>query len=334
MNGEKQNAGDGGDAGGQGGPAGSGKPAPSAPPGIKPIPLFKVAGIDVSLHPAWFVVAVIELSWRKNTYHSPVWNVVEYLALFAIVLLHEFGHAFACRSTGGKADSIMLWPLGGVAYVQPPPRPGAVLWSIAAGPLVNVALLPVTWFLFKYVATSDWASDAPDLLQCAYAVMWINIGLLIFNMIPVYPLDGGQIVQSLLWFVIGRANSLLVVTVIGFIASCTVIGVAAYSMLGSPDYFNQLWFMAIGVFMLQRSVSTFKYARNLKGIEKMRRVEGFACPGCGEKPFAEEIWLCDECKNRFSPFVTGIKCPHCGKIHEKVRCPFCGELSETERWRR
>ncbi len=76
-------------------------------------------------------------------YSSVTWNVLEYLALFLIVMLHEFGHALACRQVGGTANQIVLWPLGGVAYVDPPPRPGATLWSIAAGPLVNVALLPV-----------------------------------------------------------------------------------------------------------------------------------------------------------------------------------------------
>ena len=72
-----------------------------------------------------------------------VWPVLEYLALFVIVLVHEFGHALACRQVGGQANQIVLWPLGGVAYVAPPPRPGATLWSIAAGPLVNVVLAPV-----------------------------------------------------------------------------------------------------------------------------------------------------------------------------------------------
>ena len=71
----------------------------------------------------------------------PMLNVLEYLALFGIVLLHEFGHALACRQVGGTADRIMLWPLGGVAYVNPPSRPGATLWSLAAGPLVNVAAI-------------------------------------------------------------------------------------------------------------------------------------------------------------------------------------------------
>ncbi len=136
-----------------------------------------------------------------------MWGGIECIGLFSIVLLHEFGHALACRQTGGKADRIVLWLLGGVAYVQPPPRPGAFLWSIAAGPLVNVVLIPVTWGFYFWGIHQPWADQAPDLLICAGKLAGLNIGLLIFNMMPVYPLDGGQILQSLLWFVIGRAYS-------------------------------------------------------------------------------------------------------------------------------
>src|ERR1700727_3501633 len=107
------------------------------------IHLFRFEGIDLFLHWSWFLVAAYEISVRKGSYSSVTWNVVEYLALFLIVTLHEFGHALACRQVGGTADHIVLWPLGGVAYVNPPPRPGATLWSIAAGPLVNVALVVV-----------------------------------------------------------------------------------------------------------------------------------------------------------------------------------------------
>src|SRR5579859_5992575 len=105
--------------------------------------LFRLKGIDVYLNWSWFLVALFEIESRRGRYTSVLWNVLEYLALFAIVLTHEFGHALACRSVGGTADTIMLWPLGGVAYVNPPQRPGATLWSIVAGPLVNVALLPI-----------------------------------------------------------------------------------------------------------------------------------------------------------------------------------------------
>src|SRR4051812_40640414 len=97
------------------------------------IPLFRFAGIQVYLHWYWFVAAVYEFYYRTNHYSSPIFNIAEYLALFAIVLMHEFGHALACQQVGGEVDSIILWPLGGAANVAPPRRPGATLWSIAAG---------------------------------------------------------------------------------------------------------------------------------------------------------------------------------------------------------
>src|SRR4051794_30431089 len=97
--------------------------------------LFQVAGVNVYLHWSWFVAAWVIVSLpRDKEYHAAVWKVIEYVSLFAIVLLHEFGHALACRSVGGEARQIVLWPLGGIAFVAPPARPGAVLWSVAAGP--------------------------------------------------------------------------------------------------------------------------------------------------------------------------------------------------------
>src|SRR5271170_5937830 len=105
--------------------------------------IFKLAGITVYVHWMWLLAGLIYLQGPINQYSSMVWNVLEYLALFLIVLIHEFGHQLACRSVGGQTHDIVLWPLGGVAYVTPPQRPGAQLWSIAAGPLVNVILIPI-----------------------------------------------------------------------------------------------------------------------------------------------------------------------------------------------
>ena len=64
--------------------------------------LFRVSGIQVYLHWSWLVVAYVEIVSRVNKYQSMAWNVIEYLALFGIVLMHEFGHALACRQVGGK----------------------------------------------------------------------------------------------------------------------------------------------------------------------------------------------------------------------------------------
>src|SRR6266436_10082329 len=161
------------------------------------IRLFQFSGIDVFLHWSWFLVAVYEIQMRKGRYSSITWNVLEYLALFGIVLLHEFGHVLACRQVGGRADRIVLWPLGGVALVQPPPRPGAFLWSLAAGPLVNMALVPATLGLLAVSHFAGWGQAAPDLGRYVVALALINFGLLVFNLLPIYPLDGGQILQAL-----------------------------------------------------------------------------------------------------------------------------------------
>ena len=99
----------------------------------------------------------------------------EYLSLFLIVLIHEFGHQLACRSVGGKTHDIVLWLLGGVAYVSPPQRPGAQLWSIAAGPLVNVALIPVFSILVSLSSHLGWYDTYPDLYNFLHNVWWINI---------------------------------------------------------------------------------------------------------------------------------------------------------------
>lgn len=187
--------------------------------------------------------------------------MLEYLALFAIVTVHEFGHALACRQTGGIANRIVLWPLGGVAFVDPPPRPGATLWSIAAGPLVNVALIPVFSFLVTMSRTEGWAVTNPNAFAFIRAIRFINLSLLIFNMLPIYPLDGGQILRALLWFLLGRARSLMVATILGFIGAVGVVGLAIWAR--SP------WFGIIAVFMLITCWSGLVHAFALARAEKM-----------------------------------------------------------------
>src|ERR1700756_5297066 len=93
--------------------------------------LFRFRGIQVYLDFSWLIVAWFEITLGKNRYDSPAWAAAEYIGLFAIVLLHEFGHAFACRSTGGRAERIVLWPHCGLAFFASLPRAGAVFWGVA-----------------------------------------------------------------------------------------------------------------------------------------------------------------------------------------------------------
>ena len=220
------------------------------------IRLFRVFGITVFLHWSWFAVAAYEFQTRygifaSHAYSSVLWNVFEYLGLFAIVLLHEFGHSLSCRQVGGQADRIVLWPLGGVAYVAPPQRPGATLWCIAAGPLVNVALFPV--FLLAWKLTADNPAVPFDVALLLFNLGSINTMLLIFNMLPVYPLDGGQILRALLWFAIGPAKSLLVATSIGF------VGVAALAYWAIQE--ESIWIGIMAFFMFVNCRAAWRRAR-------------------------------------------------------------------------
>ncbi len=288
------------------------------------IRLFRFAGIDLYLHWSWFLVAVYEIQSRKGNYSSVTWNVLEYLALFLIVMLHEFGHALACRQVGGRANQIVLWPLGGVAYVDPPPRPGATLWSIAAGPLVNVALLPVLYLAVTLGRSAGWAGTMPDLYALLGWILEIDLVLLIFNILPIYPLDGGQILRSLLWFVMGRARSLLVATVLG------LVGIAGFIVLAI--YTRSIWYGAIAVFMLMNCWGGLQHARALLRFAKLPRREGFACPACKTSPPVGEFWTCGKCGQSFDIFQTGGVCPHCATRFAATKCLDCGREHPISEW--
>lgn len=288
------------------------------------IRLFRFSGITVFLHWSWFVVAVYEIQTRKGSYSSTAWNVLEYLALFLIVMCHEFGHALACRQVGGRADQIVLWPLGGVAYVDPPPRPGATLWSIAAGPLVNVALLPILYVLVTLGRSAGWAATAPDALALVRAVFYINAGLLIFNMLPIYPLDGGQIFRALLWFVLGRGRSLMVATIVG------LVGVAGF--IGLALWMRSIWYGALAVFMLMNCWSGLQHARALLRFAKVPRRQEFACPTCRTSPPIGEYWKCGRCGQPFDTFQTCAACPNCKTQYAQTKCLDCGSLHPMHEW--
>ncbi|HZK82665.1 MAG TPA: M50 family metallopeptidase [Humisphaera sp.] len=219
--------------------------------------LFRAMGVTVFLHWSWFLVAWWMIEQGKNAYTSIIWSVAQCLALFGIVLLHEFGHALACRSVGGQANRILLWPLGGVAFVSPPQRPGAVLWSIAAGPLVNVALLPITYLLRE--SSHAWGWDLRTFIEALFDT---NLVLLCFNMLPIYPLDGGQILQSLLWFVMGQARSLLVAATIGIIGA--VGGILYIFIFRGGD----MWLLFIGAFAITMAWNGVQTARKMLAYER------------------------------------------------------------------
>jgi Zn-dependent protease len=292
--------------------------------GRNSIRLFQIAGIDVFLHWSWFLVALIEIQSRENAYSSITWNILEYVVLFLIVLLHEFGHALACRQVGGTAEQIVLWPLGGVAYVSPPPRPTAMLWSIVAGPLVNVALIPVFLLVGAVSQFLGLYQAAPSFHPFLRAVATVNVALLIFNILPIYPLDGGKILWSLLWFVVGRARSLMAASIIGFLGVAGLIGVAFVT--------RSQWLGILCVFLLLNCWTALRRAFALARREKAPRHQGYACPSCKAAPHIGNHWFCPQCKKSFDTFAYKAVCPDCATNFASTACTSCGQSNPIAEW--
>jgi Zn-dependent protease len=284
------------------------------------------------LHWAWFLIAYFSIRYRTHVYSSPIFSVLEYVSLFLIVLIHEFGHQLACRQVGGQTHDIVLWPFGGVAYVSPPQRPGAQLWSIAAGPLVNLALIPVLSVLVAVSSHLGWFDTLPDAYSLIHNIWYLNVGLLIFNLFPIYPLDGGQILRSLLWFPLGRANSLLATTIIGFIGVVGLIGLSVL-LFFNPDTANSgIWLGAISVYILLNCWGGLTHARALVKVANAPRREGYSCPNCKAAPPQGEFWLCGKCGKTLDAFLTRFACPYCGTEFRATLCVDCGISSPTDKW--
>jgi Zn-dependent protease len=290
--------------------------------------LFRLFGVNVSVHWSWFVYAM----WRVQSgaagsgYAKPIFYVAEFLAIFLIVLMHEFGHSLSCRQVGGRADQIVLWPLGGVAYVMPPDRPGAQLWSIAAGPLVNVILIPILFGLTILAQTAGWFTTMPDLARLIEMVFWINNVILVFNLLPIYPFDGGQILRSVLWFIIGRGRSLLVASGLGF------VGAAALGLLALSQ--QSIWFGLFSVLVIMQCVPAWKHARALRKMETAPRRTDFSCPSCRVSPLSGDFWICARCQRPFDMFGQAGVCPNCQAHYEEARCNECGAWAPVAAWMR
>lgn len=177
----------------------------------------RISGIEVRLH--WTLLAfwAFELdSWIRRAseaYRTTAllaWATVV-VALFGSILLHELGHAFAARRVGGYADEILLWPLGGLASCRTANHWKPHLIVAAAGPAVTLVIVAVCWPLFlgldAWLRPESWTSITGFVVyETASEVLarW-NAYILVFNLIPLYPLDGGRILHSALWGYFSRS---------------------------------------------------------------------------------------------------------------------------------
>ena len=243
-------------------------------------PIGRLFGIAIRVHILFPLVAAA-LLLRQISYQPPqgfeipkgAWIdilIVEVL-LFIAVLLHEFGHCFGARLVYGDAREILMWPLGGLAYVEVPHTPRANLITAIAGPLVNlflcllcmglllvVPLGPIqpSWNIFpsgfpardlqQVVKLTAWSGEVVALSPYSLTVFidrffWINALLFAFNIILVgYPMDSGRILQSLLWPYMGYRQATLYSVFAGFFV-VIALGIYAVAQEQMLALFLAIW---------------------------------------------------------------------------------------------
>lgn len=156
--------------------------------------LGKIAGIDVSLH--WTLLLLIAITGLQAPAGGAIAASSLIAAVFGCVLLHEFGHSMAARQFGIETSSIVLLPIGGIASLERMPRkPLQELWIAVAGPLVNVVIATGLGLLLW---TGTIAALAPSYVGWLQMLMFYNMVLVAFNLLPAFPMDGGRVLRACL----------------------------------------------------------------------------------------------------------------------------------------
>jgi len=217
----------------------------------------RLAGIPISIHPLWLVIVAL-ITWSLGDAYYPEevpgiepaaaygLGLASALLLFASILLHELGHAVVARRYGVEIEGIQLWLLGGVARMKTTAhKPGEELRFAIAGPAVTVAIV-----LVFGLATAALPESAPDALTALLAYQaFVNAAILVFNLLPAFPLDGGRVLRAVLWDRSGDIDGATVAAARvgrGFAYGLIALGFAG-AFLGAPGL---LWLGLIGFFLI------------------------------------------------------------------------------------
>jgi Zn-dependent protease len=162
--------------------------------------IARISGIDVRIHATFLLLPAYFgfVEWREAGPGAAAQAVFFILLLFCCVLLHEFGHALAGRRFGIRTPDITLLPIGGVARMAGiPEKPAQELAIAVAGPAVNVAILAILVPVL-FATGGFFSGPATETRTILHNLALVNAGLVLFNLIPAFPMDGGRIFRSLL----------------------------------------------------------------------------------------------------------------------------------------
>jgi Zn-dependent protease/predicted transcriptional regulator len=161
--------------------------------------VFRVFGVPVRFHFTFVILVIFLVVVGLEGSKSALTDILFVLALFVSVLLHELGHAVVARRYGVRTVEIVMFPIGGIARFENPPKARHELWIASAGPLVNIVIAAVILIAIgeglDLRRLTIVESEDTNLLQ---AIALGNLVLAIFNLLPAFPMDGGRILRSIL----------------------------------------------------------------------------------------------------------------------------------------
>jgi Zn-dependent protease len=203
----------------------------------------RFAGIKVQIHwTFWllFVFVGFMVISNEGSYTDVGWHFLFVTALFFCVILHEFGHALTARRFGVGTRSITLLPIGGLASLnEMPDNPKQEFLIAIAGPLVNVV---IAILLYPFVSLESYLGQDPETLQqqlsfidssnFLFFLFFVNVALVLFNMLPAFPMDGGRVFRALLSMKLGRVRATRIASSVGkFLAFLFFIYGLFYSVI-------------------------------------------------------------------------------------------------------
>lgn len=231
--------------------------------------LAKLWGIDIYVHYTFMLLLIWIFVSRggKNDWATSLISVLFTLIVFAIVTLHEYGHALTARRFGIPTKNITLWPFGGVATLQGQPQtPRQEILIALAGPAVNLVLASASYLFINFIFIPYLASQFIPIVQiyaveALYWFMWSNIVLMAFNLIPAFPMDGGRVLRGFL----ARKYDFLTATdkAVSIGRACAVV-----MFIYGAAYNHMLMFIAIFVWW-----SGSQELNQAIMLERMRRVQ-------------------------------------------------------------
>jgi stage IV sporulation protein FB len=207
--------------------------------------LCRVLGTEVRIHWTLLALMLFKVITAVSAGVPWWWLPVLLLIPFLSVLLHEFGHIMASRLVGGEANLIIMWMFGGLAMCQAPMHAGRQFFVAAAGPLVTFMIMAPCLLIVQqgFTPSVHLAFQEQGLLMATLAYTAdVNLFLLLFNLLPCYPLDGGRMLRMVLWPLIGLRRAALVTV---WIAYACIVGLFAWAVVGNQPMMLILCFLLL-----------------------------------------------------------------------------------------